>query len=144
MKNVFKIILSVMMFLGVANAAEMPYKGKKVVITLTSGDIMASGIGTALGLGAAKGGAEVTVIIGANSLKYVTKDGWAPEFPAKKKTIKEILQKMVEAGTKIFVCGMCAKVNGLAQSDFIKGAVISKPGPILDAMLDDVAKTFEY
>jgi predicted peroxiredoxin len=144
MKNLFKIALAVMMFLGAANAANKPFEGKKLVITLASGDLMASGLGTALAWGAAKGGAETTVIIGANSLKYVTKGGWAPKFPAKKKNIKTILKKMVEAGAKILVCGMCAKTNGLSQSDFIDGAIISMPPPILKAMLDKDAKTFEY
>ncbi|OPX27725.1 MAG: hypothetical protein B1H07_00755 [Campylobacteraceae bacterium 4484_166] len=113
-------------------------------ISVKTKKLMSSGLGTALAWGASKEGAKVTVVIGANSLKYVTKDGWAPKFPAKKKTIKEILKKMVESGADILVCGMCAKVNGLKQSDFIKGAKISMPPPILKAMLDKDAKTFEY
>lgn len=143
-KSLFRMILIIALTLGVANAAEGAYKGKKAVITLASGDLMASGLGTALGLGMVKNGADVTVIIGANALKYVTKNGWSPKFPAKKKTIKEILKTMVKSGAKILVCGMCAKANGLVQSDFIEGALISKPTPILDAMLDDNSKTFEY
>jgi len=144
MKNIFKIALAIMMFLGVANAGDKPFSGKKLVVTLASGDLMASGLGTALALGSAKNGAKVTVIIGANSLKYVTKGGWAPKFPAKKKSIKQILKLLVKNGADILICGMCAKSNGLSQSDFIDGAMISMPPPILKAMLDDDAKTFEY
>jgi predicted peroxiredoxin len=144
MKSFFKIIVVVTMVFGIANAANKPFKGKKMVVTLASGDLMASGLGTALAWGAAKSGAEVTVIIGANSLKYVTKGGWGPKFPAKKKSIKTILKRMVDTGAEILICGMCAKVNGLSQSDFIDGAIISMPPPILNAMLDPEAKTFEY
>lgn len=144
MKNLLKIAFAMMMFLGVANAASKTYEGKKMVVTLASGDLMASGLGTALALGAAKNGAEVTVVISANSLKYVTKGGWAQKFPAKKKSIRQILEKMVDNGANILVCSMCAKFNGVTQDKLIKGALIAKLTPILDAMLDFDAKTFEY
>jgi predicted peroxiredoxin len=106
---------------------------------------MSSGIGTGLAEGAQKKGAKITVIIGANSIKYVTKENSDPlKFPAKNKTIKKVLEGMIAKGADVMVCKMCAVAAGLTQDDFIYGANITKSGPIIDAIMADNTKALIY
>ena len=47
-----------------------PLAGKKLVAVVGSGSIEKAGMGMTLGLSATKKGADVTIVIGANAIKY--------------------------------------------------------------------------
>jgi len=121
-----------------------PLEGKKMVIVISSGEIEKAGMGMTLGLSAAKKGANVTIVIGANALKYARLEGDQHLFLAKKLTHREILLKAIKNGANVQICYMCAKALGLTDKDFIKGSKVVKSLKIFNKIYEDGAKVLSF
>jgi len=121
-----------------------PLAGKKMVIVISSGEIEKAGMGITLGLSASKKGADVTIVIGANALKFAQVKGDQNKFLAKQLTHREILQKAVKNGANIQICYMCAKALGLTDKDFIKGSKVVKSLEIFNKIYEDGAKVLSF
>jgi len=127
-----------------STANKKPLAGKKMVIVISSGEIEKAGMGMTLGLSASKKGANVTIVIGANALKYAQIKGDQHQFLAKKLTHREILQKAIKNGAHVQICYMCATALGLTEKDFIKGSKIVKSLKIFNKMYEDGAKVLSF
>ena len=125
-------------------AQTKPLAGKKMVIVISSGELEKAGMGITLGLSASKKGADVTIVIGANALKFAMVKGDQNKFLAKQLTHREILQKAVKNGAHIQICYMCAKALGLTDKDFIEGSKVVKSIKIFNKMYEDGAKVLSF
>jgi len=121
-----------------------PLAGKKMVIVISSGEIEKAGMGITLGLSASKKGADVTIVIGANALKFAQVKGDQNKFLAKQLTHREILKKAIKNGANIQICYMCAKALGLTDKDFIEGSKVVKSLEIFNKMYEDGAKVLSF
>jgi len=121
-----------------------PLAGKKLVTVISSGEIEKAGMGMTLGLSAVNKGADVTIVIGANALKYALAKGDQHQFLAKKLTHREILQKAIKNGANVYICYMCAKALGLTEKDFIKGAKIVKSLQIFNKVYEKGVRVLSF
>lgn len=121
-----------------------PLADKKMVIVISSGEIEKAGMGMTLGLSAAKKGANVTIVIGANALKYAQIKGVQHQFLAKKLTHREILKKAIKYGANIQICYMCATALGLTDKDFIEGSKVVKSIKIFNKMYEEGSKVLSF
>lgn len=121
-----------------------PLSGKNMMIIISSGEIEKSGMGMTLGLSAAMKGANVTIVIGANALKFAQIKGDQHKFLAKQLTHREILQKAVKNGANVQICYMCAKALGLTDKDFIKGSKVVKSLKIFNKMYEEGTKVLSF
>jgi len=149
-KKMKKILLAIVALTFISlNASETltptskdakPLSGKNMMIIISSGEIEKSGMGMTLGLSAA----NVTIVIGANALKFAQIKGDQHKFLAKQLTHREILQKAVKNGANIQICYMCAKALGLTDKDFIKGSKVVKSLKIFNKMYEEGTKVLSF
>ena len=96
--------------------------GKKLVVFVNNGDLQVAGMGFGIALSAVKQGAGVTIIIGANALKYALKDGEQNIYFAKERTPRSLLEEALKSGATIQLCSANTNEMGLDEDDFIDGA----------------------
>ena len=123
---------------------DKPLAGKKLLIMISSGELEKAGMGFALGLSAAQKGVQTTIVIGAKALNSATLKGVQNKFIAKDMTHREILQKAIDAGATVHICGMSAKALGLGEEDFIKGAKIVKSLKIFEKIYEEKTKILSF
>lgn len=147
-KIILMFIALLVMSLNAADTSDIgltkPLENKKMVILVSSGEIEKAGMGITLGLSAAKKGAKVTIVLGANALKFALKKGDQNVFLAKKLTHREILQKAITNGAQLQICYMCATALGLTDKDFINGANIVKSIKIFNKIYEDGSKVLSF
>jgi predicted peroxiredoxin len=126
------------------NRQDIKQNGKNMVFLISSGELMKASMGFTLGLSGAKKGYGVTLVLGADSLKYALKEGKQNRFLAKDLTPREILAKALKNGAKIYICYMCAKALNLNESDFIDGVKIVKSNSIFDEIFRENSKVLSF
>ncbi len=142
---VFAFFLMVCMSFGQAFAGEVgPLDGKKIVITIKTADVTEAGMGIALANSAAKKGAKVTVVLGANAALYPVKDGGQNIFAAKKQTPRELLGMVIKNGGTVYLCSLCATFQNIEQDDLIDGVDIVQSIKIWDRVFEDGAKSMTF
>ncbi len=129
MKTFFTSILALLMICTLsfsASAADNSkrFAGKKVVVILSSGDDINAGAGLIMAKMAAGSGADVTVYVAANAVKYAVKDSFH-RFAPKNTTHRELLTAVIEKGGKVNICALCPKWLKLSKEDFIPGAELA-------------------
>jgi len=128
----------------VEEAEKTSSNGRKMLIMISSGALEKAGMGYALGLSATSKGISTTIVIGAKALSSAMVKGKQNIFLAKGLTHREILQKAIEKGANVLVCGMCAKALGVGENDFIKGVKIVKSADIFDRMYEEGVKVLSF
>ncbi len=96
--------------------------GKKLVVFVSNGDLQVAGMGFGMALSGVKQGADVTIVIAANALKYALKDGEQNIYFAKDRTPRALLEEAVKSGAIIQLCSANTNEMGLDEDDFIDGA----------------------
>lgn len=125
-------------------ATEKPMTGKKLVVIVTSDNVVEAGMGLILAHSAVKKGAKVTVVLGANSALYPAKKGGQNIFPAKGKTPRELLEAVIADGGAVYLCKTCAVFHGLNQEDLISGVKITPSMQIFDALFEENVRVMSY
>ena len=87
---------------------------------------------------------DVIVILGAGSLKFALKDGDSPMFPPKKKSIRAVMQDVIDQGSKVYVCSLCAFARKVKQEDLLKGITIENGGVIMPLLADPQIKVLSF
>ncbi len=87
---------------------------------------------------------EIIVILGAGSLKFALKDGDSPLFPPKKKSIRAVMQDVIDQGSKVYVCSLCAFAQKVKQEDLLKGVTIETGGVIMPLLADPKIKVLSF
>jgi predicted peroxiredoxin len=143
-------LLSILMFSIIsfnpvfAQADNKPLEGKKLVVLLKSGDSSEAGMGLALAHSAVKKGAQVTIVLGANAALYPVKKGAQRIFAAKNKIPRDMLKEIIADGGIVYLCALCAKWQGLQQSDLIDGVEIVKSMKIWNKLYEEEAKSLTF
>jgi predicted peroxiredoxin len=116
-----------------------------VVINITRGidDLHAACMGIGLATDAIKAGRRSVIFLNVHA-PLLAKAGLSADvkfadFPP----VKEMLASFVAAGGELYVCGHCAAVTGVAESDLIKGSVVTGHGDLFKK-LPASALTFSY
>jgi len=148
MKTVLTTILALFMFCTLsipafAGEANNRYDGKNVVIILSSGDDIQAGAGLIMAKMAAANGANVTVYVAANAVKYATKDSFH-RFAPKNTTHRELLETVIKNGGTVNICGLCPKWLHLKNEDFIKGTSFSGSLDVFDASFAENTLTLTF
>jgi len=118
--------------------------GKKLMIVVSSGELQKVGMGFALALSGVKQGAEVTILIGANAIKYALLEGDQNIYFAKNKTPRELLKEALKSGANIQLCSANTEEMGLDEEDFIKGVKIVISTQIFAKVFTDGTKVISF
>jgi len=103
------------------NVKKKTLSGKKLVVFVSNGDLQVAGMGFGIALSAVKQGADVTIVIGANALKYAFREGDQNIYFAKEKTPRVLLKSALKSGANIQLCSANTDEMGLDEDDFIEG-----------------------
>ncbi len=87
---------------------------------------------------------DITVILGAGSLKFALKNGDSPLFPPKKKTMRAVMQDVIDQGSKVYVCSLCAFAQKVKQEDLLEGITIENGGVIMPLLADPKIKVLSF
>jgi predicted peroxiredoxin len=98
--------------------------GKNLVVFVNSGELKEVGMGFGIALSATKQGANVTIVIGGNAIKYALKEGNQNIYFAKEKTPRELIQKAIKSGATVQLCAANVEEMALDEEEFIEGAKI--------------------
>lgn len=104
----------------------MTTEKSKLVIVMTYGhENERSSVAWSIANGALNNGLDLTVFLTASAVDWVRRGAMErarpnPEDP----TMKDMIQKVIDSGSRICVCPPCAKVRGYTQEDFIDGVEI--------------------
>jgi predicted peroxiredoxin len=118
--------------------------GKKLMIVVSSGDLQQAGMGFALALSGVKQGAEVTILIGADALKYALADGEQNVYFAKARTPRKLLQDALKSGASIQLCSANTEVMGWDEEDFIEDVKIVISTEIFAKVFADGTKVISF
>ena len=118
--------------------------GKKLMIVVSSGNLQKAGMGFALALSGVKQGAEVTILIGADALKYALIDGDQNIYFAKSKTPRKLLKDALKSGASIQLCSANTEEMGWDEEDFIKGVKIVISTEIFAKVFADGTKVISF
>ena len=118
--------------------------GKKLMIVVSSGELQKAGMGFALALSGVKQGAEVTILIGANALKYALVDGDQNVYFAKSRTPRKLLKEALESGATIQLCSANTEAMGWDEEDFIEGVKIVISTEIFAKVFTDGTKVISF
>ncbi len=95
--------------------------GKKLVVFVSNGNLQVAGMGFGIALSGVKQGADVTIVIGANALKYAFKEGDQNVYFAKGRTPRALLKAALKSGAELQLCSANTEEMGLDEDDFIAG-----------------------
>ncbi len=148
MKTIFTTFIALFMICSVtlsASAADNTnrFAGKKVVVILSSGDDINAGAGLVMAKMAAGSGADVTVYVAANAVKYAVKDSFH-RFAPKNTTHRELLETVIKKGGTVNICALCPKWLKLEKDDFIQGAEFAGALDVFDASFADNTLTLTF
>jgi len=121
-----------------------PFKNKKLVILITSSSINEAGMGIALAQSAKKEGAEVTIILGANTIYYAAKIGVQEFFPPNNKYPRQMLKDFIAAGGTVYLYALYTDFRGLKTENLIKGVKIVKSIKILNKLFEEGVKSLSF
>lgn len=109
---------------------------KKLMIIMTRGvDDERSSVAWSIANGGLGNDLDVSIFLTSNAVDWVRKGAAErarpnPEDPP----IKDMMQKMIDAGSSIFVCPPCMKVRGYSEDDLIDGVTVIGSVAIHDAI----------
>ena len=126
------------------NIAPTPLVGEKLVVFIKTDEIRQVGMGLHLARGAAKKGAAVTVIFGADGVYYPLRDGVQESFGATGETPRTMITEIVAAGADVYVCKLCATWLEFEDADFIDGVQIVNGMAIFEKLFEDDAASLEF
>lgn len=118
--------------------------GEKLVVFIKSDEIRQVGMGLHLARGAAKQGGTVTVIFGADGVKYPLRNGVQDIFGATSETPREIITDIIAAGGKAYVCKLCTTWLDYEEADFIENVSIVDGRKIFQVLFADGAQSLEF
>lgn len=81
-------------------------------------------------------GHPVTIFLNGPAVLFASKSAPQPSFPMAGKTIRDMLEGMVKDGATLIMCQVCAKMHGMAPSDFIDGAALGNPELVANSLFD--------
>ncbi len=125
-------------------ASEAPLAGKSLVVMIKTDAIRQAGMGLHLARSAARKGADVTVIFGADGVAYPQKDIDQVVFEATGETPRKMIGDILAAGGDVYVCKLCTIWLELESDDFIDGVEIVTSMTIFDALFADGAQSLEF
>ena len=117
---------------------------KKLMIVVSSGELQKAGMGFALALSGVKQGAEVTILIGADALKYALADGDQNIYFAKSRTPRKLLEDALKNGASIQLCSANTEAMGWDEEDFIEGVSIVISTEIFAKVFADGTKVISF
>lgn len=148
MKSICAVIFSLFIvcsaaFTAIAAEDSDRFKGKNVVIVLSSGDDIVAGAGLVMAKMAAGSGTDVTVNIAADAVKYAVKDSFH-RFAPKNTTHREMLEAVIQKGGKVNICALCPSWLKLEKDDFIQGAAFAGALDVFDASFAENSLTLTF
>jgi predicted peroxiredoxin len=98
-----------------------------MVILITRGlDDERASVAWSVANGAIATGFELTVFLAAAGVDWVRKGAAdTPHLNPLDPSIKDMIQKVIDAGSTIMVCPPCAKVRGYTEDDLIDGPILA-------------------
>jgi predicted peroxiredoxin len=126
-------------------SVESPKVNPTVVVNITRGmdDLHAACMGIGLASNAIKAGRRAIIFLNVHAPVLATADLSADVKFADFPPVKEMLAKFVTEGGELYVCGHCAAVCKVEESNLIKGAVVSHHEDLFKK-LPNAALTFSY
>ena len=111
---------------------------KKIVIVISRGfDDERASVAWSIANGGINNGLDVTIFLVSAGVDWARKGaGQAAHLNPFDPTMDEMIQKVVDAGSKIMVCPPCAKARGLTEDDLIDSAVIQGSGGMYEKILE--------
>jgi predicted peroxiredoxin len=128
-----------------ATPAASPTTKPALLINVTHGRDALHSVSMGLNLArmALQQGHRVVVFLNVSAPELATKSPSAglrfADFPP----VGQMLQEIMAAGGRVVVCGHCARVQRVSESDFIPGVVVAHHGELLNE-LDPTMVGFSY
>jgi predicted peroxiredoxin len=97
---------------------------KNLVIFVNSGNLQQAGMGFGIALSGTKQGANVTIVIGADAIKYALKENNQNVYFAKNRTPRALITQAIKSGATVQLCSANTEEMGLDEDDFIEGTTI--------------------
>jgi len=97
---------------------------KGLVIFVNSGNLQQAGMGFGIALSGVKQGANVTIVIGANAIKYALKENNQNIYFAKDRTPRQLITEAIKSGATVQLCSANTEEMGLDEDDFIEGTTV--------------------
>jgi predicted peroxiredoxin len=145
MKAFYTSIFLIMLAWLPASSAFAEDPAPQVVVMLSTDSPQVAGMALHLAWGMKRmTKSEIIVILGAGSLKFALKDGDSPMFPPKKKSIRAVMQDVIDQGSKVYVCSLCAFAQKVKQEDLLKGVTIETGGVIMPLLADPKIKVLSF
>ena len=95
--------------------------GKNLVVFVSSGELQVAGMGFGIALSGVKQGANVTIVIGADAVKYALKEGEQNIYFAKKRTPRALIKDATRHGAIVQMCSANTDEMNLDEDDFVDG-----------------------
>jgi len=118
--------------------------GKKLVVFVSSENLQQAGMGFGLVLSAVKQGAEVTLVIGGNAVKYALKEGQQHIYFAKNKTPRMLLESALKSGVNIQLCSANTEEMELDEDDFLDGVKLVISTEIFAKVFEEDSKIISF
>jgi len=118
--------------------------GKKLVIFVSNGDLQIAGMGFGIALSGVKQGADVTIVIGANALKYAFKEGDQNIYFAKERTPRALLEEALKNGAEVQLCSANTEELGFDEDDFIEGVKVVISTQIFAKVYEDGVRVISF
>ena len=101
-------------------------------------------MGVGIASSAVKQGALVTVVMGADAIKYALKEGDQNVYFAKHRTPRKLLQGAISHGLTLQLCSANTEEIGMDEDDFIKGAKIVISTEIFAKVFEDEVRVISF
>jgi len=118
--------------------------GKNLVVFISNGDLQVAGMGLGIALSGVKQGANVTVVIGANAIKYALNDGDQNIYFAKGRTPRALLQDIIKAGADVQLCSANTDEMNLDEEDFVEGVKIVISTQIFAKVFEEKTRVISF
>jgi predicted peroxiredoxin len=118
--------------------------GKKLVVFVSSDNLQQVGMGFGMVLSAVKQGASVTLVLGANAVKYALKEGQQNVYFAKNKTPRALLELALKSGVTIQLCSANTDQMELDEDDFIDGVKLVISTDIFEKVFEEGSKIISF
>ena len=118
--------------------------GKKLVVFISSSDLQKAGMGFGIALSGVKQGASVTIVIGADAVKFALKDNEQNIYFAKERTPRELLLEAIKSGATVQMCSANTEQMGLDEDDFIKGVKVVISTEIFAKVFEKETKVISF
>ena len=117
---------------------------KKLVVFVSNYDLQMAGMGLGMALSAVKQGARVTVVMGADTVKYALAEGEQNVYFAKKRTPRALLKAIIKGGGVVELCSANTENMNLDEEDFIEGVKIVISTEIFAKVFDDNTRVISF